>query len=54
MPNFSESLRQSRATRCSVCDGKLVSSGTIRGKPRFVPRSASITSGLAGKVITIG
>jgi hypothetical protein len=22
MPNFSESLRQGRATRCAVCDGK--------------------------------
>src|SRR5258708_21826717 len=32
----------------------LVSSGTTRGEPRFVPRSASIASELAGKVTAIG
>jgi hypothetical protein len=32
----------------------LVSSGTTRGEPRFVPRSASIASELAAKVTAIG
>src|SRR6266481_5356502 len=32
----------------------LVSSGTTRGEPPFVPRSASIASELAGQVTTIG
>jgi hypothetical protein len=32
----------------------LVSSGTTRGEPRFVPRSASIASELAGKVTAFG
>ncbi|WGD56720.1 PrpF domain-containing protein [Bradyrhizobium sp. CB1650] len=32
----------------------LVSSGTTRGEPRFVPRSAWIASELAGKVTAIG
>src|SRR5258708_39510001 len=32
----------------------LVSSGTTRGEPRFVPGSASIASELAGKVTAIG
>ena len=32
----------------------LVSSGIIRGEPRFAPRSASIVSGLAAKVIAFG
>src|ERR1700756_706658 len=32
----------------------LVSSGTTRGERRFVPRSASIASELAGKVTAIG
>src|SRR3954453_12659203 len=32
----------------------LVSSGTTRGEPRSVPRSASIASELAGKVTAIG
>ena len=32
----------------------LVSFGTTRGEPRFVPRSASIASELAGKVTAIG
>src|SRR5882672_1353028 len=32
----------------------LVSSGTTRGEPRFVPRSASIASELAGQVTAIG
>jgi hypothetical protein len=32
----------------------LVSFGTTRGAPRFVPRSASIASKLAGQVTAIG
>jgi hypothetical protein len=32
----------------------LVSSGTTRGEPPFVPRSASIASELAGQVTGIG
>jgi hypothetical protein len=32
----------------------LVSSGTTRGEPRFVPRSALIASELVGQVIAIG
>ena len=32
----------------------LVSSGTTRGEPRFVPTSALIASELAGQVIAIG
>src|SRR3954454_18297079 len=33
---------------------RLVSSGTIRGEPGYVPRNASIASELAGKVSAIG
>jgi hypothetical protein len=32
----------------------LVSSDTTRGEPSFVPGSASIASGLAGKVTAVG
>src|SRR5260221_5393213 len=32
----------------------LVSSGITRGEPRFVPRSASIASKLAGKATALG
>src|SRR5438445_13806130 len=55
MPDCSESLRSGSAARCAVfAMASLVSSGTTRGEPRFVPRSASIASELAGKVTAIG
>ena len=53
MPNCSESnLAEPRDAQFVMAS--LVSSGTTRGEPRFVPRSASIASELAGKVTAIG
>ena len=51
MPNCSESLGSGRAARCDAqfVMASLVSSGTTRGEPPFVPRSASIAPDLAGR-----
>jgi hypothetical protein len=53
MPNCTESLRSGKATRCAVCMANMVSCCTTRGESRFVLRTASIASELAGKVTAI-
>jgi hypothetical protein len=54
MPNCTESPRSGKATDAQSVMANLVSSGTTRGEPPFVPRTASIASDLAAKVTAIG
>ena len=54
MPHRSESLRSGRARDAQFVTASLVSSGTTRGGPPFVPGSASIASEPAGQVTGIG
>lgn len=52
MSNCSQSLAEPGDAQFVMAS--LVSSGTTRGEPRFAPRSASIASELARRVIAIG
>ena len=52
MSNCSQSLAEPRGAQFVMAS--LVSSSTTRGEPRFAPRSASIASELARRVIAIG
>jgi hypothetical protein len=52
MLNCSQSLAEPRDAQFVMAS--LVSSGTTRGEPRFAPRSASIASELARRVVAIG
>jgi hypothetical protein len=54
MPNCSEILDLAKPRDVQSVLANLVSSGTTRGEPRFVPRSASIASELAGQLTAIG
>jgi hypothetical protein len=54
MPNCSESLGSAEPRGAQFVIGSLVSSGTTRGEPRFVPRSAWIASEFAGRATEIG
>jgi hypothetical protein len=54
MPNCPKVLDLAEPRDGQFVMASLVSSGTTRGEPRFVPRSASIASELAGRVTAIG
>ena len=54
MPTAPKVLDLAEPRDAQFVKASLVSSGTIRGELRFVPRSASIASELAGQVTAIG
>jgi hypothetical protein len=54
MPNCSESPRLAELRDARFVMASLVWSGTTRGEPPCVPKSASIASELVGLVTTIG
>jgi hypothetical protein len=53
-PTLVKVLELARPRDAQSVTASLASSGTIRGEPRFAPRSASIASELAVKTTAIG
>lgn len=53
-PTAPKVLGLAEASDAQLVMASLVSSGTTRGEPSFVPRSASMASEFAGKVTAIG